>query len=95
MYRWHAIVENPDAALEKDLPKERVIVKVPVLCIGQDEDPIYIAADLLDVFDFFMQPYFKQIRQCGHWVPLERPQQVILLVKRWINDYKASLHKQN
>ncbi|EME78002.1 uncharacterized protein MYCFIDRAFT_63852 [Pseudocercospora fijiensis CIRAD86] len=84
-YRSHQA--NVNGAVEKDFPKERIVVNVPFLYISQDEDQVCIGKDILRSQEAGLLPdlAWKEIQQCGHWAPLEKPEEVTSLVKEWLS----------
>lgn len=85
--RYRAHEANVNGTVEKDIPKERVVVKVPFLYISQDEDQVCIGKDISRPKEagLLLDLVWKEIKNCGHWAPLEKPEEVTSLIKEWLS----------
>lgn len=74
-----ALLARPDLSPAIDA------IRVPTLVAVGDRDRICTPADALALSDRIPAARFHIVRSCGHLAPLERPGEVTMLLREWLN----------
>jgi pimeloyl-ACP methyl ester carboxylesterase len=84
---YRAVAENVQFETDRELPKERHVVKVPVLYIGCTEDAV-CRTDLNQYpRGLGLLPDYKEVvLECGHWSPMEKPAEIAEAVKGFLGE---------
>lgn len=82
-----AVFERQQRALlaRPDIEPAIAAVHVPTLVAVGERDRICLPADARALSARIAQAHFREIRQCGHLPPLERPGEVTMLLREWLD----------
>ncbi|KAF9871143.1 epoxide hydrolase [Colletotrichum karsti] len=83
---YRALVQNAHLEVEKTLPKELDVIRVPFLHIGGVNDPVCPPAifdnpDLQALWPDFTSKVFND---CGHFLPFEKPVDMAETIIQWL-----------
>ncbi|KAF2753836.1 alpha/beta-hydrolase [Pseudovirgaria hyperparasitica] len=87
-FNWyHAMVDNIQSEVEKEIDRSLNVLKIPHLFIGCDEDAICLTAyfDQGQKAGLYKDATKKEINS-GHWCTLEKPDEVGLIIKEWLEE---------
>jgi len=81
-----AVFERQQRALlaRPDIAPAIAAVRVPTLVAVGDRDRICLPADARELADRITDARFHEIRNCGHLAPIERPGEVTMLLRDWL-----------
>ncbi|APX65774.1 alpha/beta fold hydrolase [Sphingomonas sp. gentR] len=81
-----AVFERQQRALlaRPDIGPAIAAVRVPTLVAVGDRDRICLPADARELADRITDARFHEIRNCGHLAPIERPGEVTMLLRDWL-----------
>ena len=81
-----AVFERQQRALlaRPDIDPAIAAVRVPTLVAVGDRDRICLPADARELADRITDARFHEIRNCGHLAPIERPGEVTMLLRDWL-----------
>ncbi|WP_375243435.1 alpha/beta fold hydrolase [Sphingomonas parapaucimobilis] len=81
-----AVFERQQRALlaRPDIAPAIAAVRVPTLVAVGDRDRICLPADARALADRITGARFHEIRHCGHLAPIERPGEVTMLLRDWL-----------
>jgi pimeloyl-ACP methyl ester carboxylesterase len=81
-----AVFERQQRALlaRPDIAPAIAAVRVPTLVAVGDRDRICLPADARALADRITGAGFHEIRHCGHLAPIERPGEVTMLLRDWL-----------
>jgi len=81
-----AVFERQQRALlaRPDIGPAIAAVRVPTLVAVGDRDRICLPADARELADRIRDARFHEIRNCGHLAPIERPGEVTMLLRDWL-----------
>ncbi|GAM02643.1 alpha/beta fold hydrolase [Sphingomonas parapaucimobilis] len=81
-----AVFERQQRALlaRPDIAPAIAAVRVPTLVAVGDRDRICLPADARALADRITEARFHEIRHCGHLAPIERPGEVTMLLRDWL-----------
>jgi pimeloyl-ACP methyl ester carboxylesterase len=84
--RWYSShILGHQWTVEKELPRERWIVSVPLLFIGATNDAICPPSMMEQVRKAGLSPKLTtRTIPCGHWMPLEAPKQSAEYIGEWL-----------
>jgi soluble epoxide hydrolase/lipid-phosphate phosphatase len=89
---YHAQVNGHHWNAEKDLPRERWVVSVPLLYLGATNDDICPPSAIEGPQKAGFLPHLTtKLVKCGHWQPLEAPEASAKLIAEWLEDQNISL----
>ncbi|KAJ8116478.1 hypothetical protein OPT61_g2102 [Boeremia exigua] len=82
---YRATVQNYQSASDKELPRDRMVVKVPALYIGCTDDPVCRPEGMAS-YKAQLIPYLEEAEMinASHWVPYEAPDEVIKRIEPWL-----------
>lgn len=91
---YRAQVGNHHYDVEKDLPKERFPITVPVLFIGASKDPVCLTQNIYMGQQAGVLPDLKvEEVESGHWQTLEVPEKTGPIMKKWLAEKEEVLRK--
>lgn len=82
---YRATVLNYQSASDKELPRDRMVVKVPALYIGAKDDPV-CRPEIMNSYKAQLLPHLEEaeIVDAAHWVPYEAPDEVVKRIAPWL-----------
>ncbi|OWY47610.1 hypothetical protein AA0114_g11174 [Alternaria tenuissima] len=82
---YRATVLNYQSASDKELPRERMVVKVPALFIGTKQDPVCLPT-IMSSYKEQLLPHLEEAEliDASHWVPYEAPDEVVRRIAPWL-----------
>lgn len=84
---WYkAQASNVNFEVEKQIPRDRYVVHVPLLFVGGSDDPVCLTAAIHDVQKQGLVPDLT-VREldAAHWIMLERPAELGSTVLEWLD----------
>ncbi|KAJ4986706.1 putative epoxide hydrolase [Stagonosporopsis vannaccii] len=85
---YRATTLNYQSASDKDVPRDRLVVKVPALYIGTTEDPVCRPEAMLP-YKAQLLPHLEETEliDAAHWVPYEAPDEIIQRLEPWLKKH--------
>lgn len=83
---WYvATKDNHQSAIEKTLPKDRMVVKVPALYLGATDDAV-CRPEIMTPYKAQLLPKLEEAEMidAAHWVPYEAPDEVVKRIAPWL-----------
>ncbi|QDS67816.1 hypothetical protein FKW77_007156 [Venturia effusa] len=92
---WYkAQAANHHYNVEKDIPKDRFPITVPVLFIGASKDPVCLTQNIYMGQQAGVLPDLKvEEVDSGHWQTLEVPEKTGPAMKKWLSEKEGVLGK--
>jgi pimeloyl-ACP methyl ester carboxylesterase len=84
---WYKVwTQNYQLQCDRELPEDRDKVEVPVLYIGCKEDAVCRPEIMYESIEKGLLPHLEQAEMidAAHWVPYEKPQEVVTRIEDWI-----------
>lgn len=75
--------QNVQSEVEKEIPRENLLVKVPCLYISSTGDPV-CRTDLMQPVRELVPDLQTFIVEAAHWFPYEKPEEVRRLMTQWL-----------
>lgn len=85
---YRATTLNYQSASDKELPRDRMVVKVPALYIGCTEDPV-CRPEIMAAYKAQLIPHLEEsgMIEASHWVPYEAPDEVVKRIEPWLKKH--------
>lgn len=82
---YRAQTQNIQSASDKQLPRDRMVVKVPALYVGCKQDPV-CRPETMASYKAQLLPHLEEAEMidAAHWVPYEAPDEVVKRVSPWL-----------
>lgn len=82
---YRAMALNYQSASERELPRDRMVVKVPALYVGCKEDPV-CRPDRMRSYQAQLLPYLEEAEMvnASHWGPYEAPDEIVKGIEPWL-----------
>lgn len=82
---YRATTLNHQSASDKQLPRDRMVVKVPAFYIGCKEDAV-CRPEIMAPYKAQLLPYLEEAEMidAAHWVPYEQPEEVVKRLGPWL-----------
>lgn len=87
---YRATTLNHQSASDKELPRDRLVVKVPALYIGTTDDPV-CRPEIMLPYKAQLLPQLEEseLVDAAHWLPYEAPDEVIKRIEPWLKKHFA------
>lgn len=85
---YRAMVGNHQSSSDKELPRDRMVVKVPALYIGCHDDPV-CRPEAMSSYKAQLIPYLEEAEMidASHWVAYEAPDEVVQRIEPWLKKH--------
>ena len=82
---YRATCENYQTASDKELPRDRMVVKVPALYIGAKDDPV-CPPEIMIPYKQQLLPQLEEAEliDAAHFIPYEAPEEVVKRIAPWL-----------